>query len=113
MISLSGSYTVVDGDRLVPDDPKQPTLQLCRSKRPGLPPHYLKLDHGRFLSSLYLDHPVPEFEVAGARYEMFRDGPYRITIEVIRAPEYVTDQTELFTPGAEGCGTWEITDTGT
>jgi len=110
MISLSGSYTI-EGDRLVPDDPTSPVLELRKSVRPGLPPHYLKIHRGRFLSSLYLDHPVPEFEVAGARYEMFRDGPTRITIEVIKAPKYVRTQTDLFSPDAEGCGTWEVTDT--
>lgn len=48
-------------------------LQRCNSKRSGRWPYYLQdVSAGRFVSSVFTDHPEPEFECDGVRYSIVR-----------------------------------------
>lgn len=70
----SGNYIHSQGTDILRRKDDGLILHLCRSKRSGCPPYYVRdITNNRFLSSLYNEHQYPQFETKPpekVRYEV-------------------------------------------
>ena len=62
------------------------TLRLCRSKRAGYNPYYVKdCTNNRFVSSLFTEHTNPQFEHDRVRYEMTQTSANVVSVQAVNS----------------------------